>query len=115
MAHGPGPGDFALASGALHHVPDPMDLLLPTVALVSGSNDLLVDPLIKGDSFMRMTLISNYKEIRSPPTFLRHHRDLRGNPEEEARWAPPFEGGHGGWRENSTHVERNTVMYQANM
>lgn len=77
----PGPVGFALASGALHHTLDPMDLALATtLASVSEPMTYLSDPVIQNDSSTRMTLkhvtaISNSKRNSHP-----HHILSEGTP-----------------------------------
>lgn len=72
MACGPGPVDFALAPGALHHTLDPLELpLATTLALASEPMTYLSDPVIQNDSSMRMTskhvrAISNRKKNSHP-------------------------------------------------
>ena len=68
----PGPVGFALASGALHHTLDPMNLpLATTLASASEPMTYLSDPVIQNDSSTRMTskhvtAISNHKKNSHP-------------------------------------------------
>lgn len=117
----PGPAGFALASGALHHTLDPMDLpLATTLASASEPMTYLSDPVIQNDSSTRMTskhvtAISNHKKNSHPRHILSEGTpgatEARGEFQRKRQADPTLQGGHGDCRKNGTLCTRGKGLH----